>query len=80
LELKNIFVENTMFEQLQSPLPKVLITRAVRIDKKLLNEMKKKKIVHYYAFLSEKPENIPHYGYILPDEKKERYVARKEAE
>ena len=54
LELKNIFVENTMFEQLQSPLPKVLITRAVRIDKKLLNEMKKKENCALLCFFKRK--------------------------
>ncbi len=79
LNLENIKVENTVFEEIGFALPETLITRAVKIDKKLLNQMIRKGIQTVYTFNTSRPDNfLETMEYNLPLEDKKRYIVKKE--
>ncbi len=79
LNLENITTEHSVFEQIDFALPDILITRAVRIDKKLLSHMKNKGIHTLYTFNSSKPDDfLEIMEYTLPSEDKKRFITKKE--
>ncbi|BBB32958.1 16S rRNA (guanine527-N7)-methyltransferase [Thermotomaculum hydrothermale] len=79
LNLKNIEVENSLFEEIDYTVPQTMITRAVKIDKKIETYCKEKGIKKLYSFHSTKPVGVDLYAeYILPGENKVRYIARRE--
>ena len=79
LNLNNMEIENKLFEETGGSLPKTLITRAVKIDKKLLKKIKKKGIFVLYTFESIKPDDfLDLMEYTLPSEGKKRFIVKKE--
>ena len=79
INLKNIEVENCLFEEIDFPLPKTMITRAVKVDKKLITKIKKRGINLLYTFETSKPEDYLNINeYSLPGEKKIRYIVKRE--
>ena len=78
LGLKNIEITNIPFEEIGFVLPETLITRAVKLDKKLLKQIKKRGIYTIYTFESTKPDDfLELMEYTLPAEEKVRFVAKK---
>ena len=79
LKLENTRIENSVFEQIDFALPETLITRAVRIDKKLLKHMKRKGINTFYTFESSISNDfLEIMEYTLPSEGKTRFIAKRE--
>ncbi len=79
LNLKNIEIENRLFEEIEFSLPQTLITRAVKLDKKLSKQIKKRGIQTIYTFESTKPDDfLGLMEYTLPSEEKKRFIVKKE--
>ncbi len=79
LNLKNIEIENTLIEEINTPLPQTLITRAVKIDGKMEKILKNKGIIRIFTFNSAKPEIFSAImEYTLPSEGKARYITKRE--
>ncbi len=79
LKMKNIEVKNTLLEEIEINLPETLITRAVNINKKILSFIKKKGVKTIYTFETAMPEKyLKVKEYTLPDDKKIRYIVKRE--
>ncbi len=80
LSLNKIEIINKPFESLCNPIPSSLITRAVKIDRKMLDKFREKGIIWYYSFETEKPLKGLFCQYTLPGEEKIRFVVKRKTD
>ncbi len=76
LNLSNVEIVNSVFETFNIVEKHSLITRAVKIDKKIAKKIKEAGTENIYTFETKKPDCGEIFPYKLPKENKERFIKK----